>query len=143
VAAAIRVTELPFGKLSLQSSPQLIPPGALLTTPVPVPALVTVRADVLGGGAVNVAVTVWLPIIFTVQVPVPLQPLPLQPAKVEPPVGEAVSVTSVSNVKFAEHVAVQPLMPPGALVTVPEPVPSITTVSVVAATGGMNAAVTI
>ena len=58
VAAAISVTELPLGKLKLQALPQLIPPGALLTTPVPVPALVTVRAAVLGGGAVNVAVTV-------------------------------------------------------------------------------------
>src|SRR5437016_3604331 len=86
--AAVRVTAVPLGKLAAQVAPQLMPAGALVTVPVPVPALETVSAKV---GSVNVAVTVVAAETVTVHVPVPEQPPPLQPVKVEPPAGAAVS----------------------------------------------------
>jgi hypothetical protein len=61
----------------------------------------------------------------TVQVAVPEQPPPLQPVKVEPAAAEAVRVTEV--LKLARQVEGQ-LMPAGALVTVPLPVPAGVTV---------------
>ena len=67
-------------------------------------------------------------VIVTVQVPVPSQGPALQPAKVEPVAGVAVKVTAVPLAKLAEQVAPQ-LMPAGVLVTVPEPVPDLVTVS--------------
>jgi hypothetical protein len=69
-----------------------MPVGALLTLPLPVPALLTVRFT---GDALNVAVTVVVAVTFTVQVPGPVHPPPLQPAKVEPVAGVAVRVTAV------------------------------------------------
>jgi hypothetical protein len=60
--------------------------------------------------------------MVTVQeVPVP-EHAPDQPAKVDPPIGDAVSVTAAPFVKLPEQVAPQ-LMPAGAEVTVPVPVP--------------------
>lgn len=112
VAVAVSVTELPLVKLAVQAVPQLIPAGELVTVPVPAPAFVTVNETVLGA-AVNVAVTVWLLVMTTVQAPVPLQPPPLQPAKADPPVAVAVSVTEVPGANVAVQVAVQPLMPAG------------------------------
>ena len=55
-----------------------------------------------------------------------VQPVPLQPPKVEPEAGVAVRVTMVPLLKFAEQVLPQ-LMPAGELVTVPVPVPALTT----------------
>ena len=75
----------------------------------------------------NVAVTVVSAVIGTVQVPVPEQSPPLQPVKVEPVKEEAVKVTEV--LKVNEQVPGQ-LMPFGALVTVPLPVPARMTVSI-------------
>ena len=63
---------------------------------------------------------------FIVTVPAK-QPVPLHPAKVEPDAGVAVKGTTVSLLKLAEHVVPQ-LMPAGELVTVPLPVPALTTV---------------
>ena len=77
----------------------------------------------------KVAVTVVAAESVTVQLPVPEQPPPLQPVKVEPAAGAAVSVTAVPLVKLAEQVAPH-VMPAGALVTVPLPVPAGVTVSV-------------
>ncbi len=70
----------------------MIPAGVLLTVPLPVPALLTVRPTC---DALNVAVTVVVEVMVTVQVPVPVHPPPLQPAKVEPVAGVAVRVTAV------------------------------------------------
>jgi hypothetical protein len=42
--AAVRVTTVPPAKLSVQSSPQLIPAGALVTVPDPAPVLTTVTS---------------------------------------------------------------------------------------------------
>ena len=55
--AALKVTDVPLVKSPLQSLPQLIPAGALVTVPAPVPVFETVRVAMPGGG-VNVAVLV-------------------------------------------------------------------------------------
>jgi hypothetical protein len=78
---------------------------------------------------VNVAVTPWVSFIVTEQLPVMLMHAPLQPLNVDPAACVAVSVTTVPDVKAAEHVAPQ-LMPEGALVIVPAPVPFLVTLSV-------------
>src|SRR5205809_7945222 len=69
-----------------------MPAGALVTLPVPAPALLTVSVKV---GRAKVAVTDVAAFSVTAQVPVPAQPPPLQPAKVEPAAGAAVKVTVV------------------------------------------------
>ena len=76
----------------MQSIPQLIPAGLLVTFPLPVPVLLTVR--VYRVVAVKVAVTVRAWDIVTWQVPAPLHD-PLQPANFEPLAGVAVKVTTV------------------------------------------------
>src|SRR5205809_6063380 len=124
--AAGRVTAVPLVKLAEQVAPQLMPAGALVTVPLPVPAGVTVRVKLC---RVKVAVTVVAAERVTVQAPVPEHPPPLQPVKVEPAAGAAVSVTAVPLVKLAEQVAPQ-VIPAGALVTVPLPVPAVLTVRV-------------
>ena len=83
----------------------------------------------LGATKLKVAVTVRLELMATVQVPVPEQPPPDQPAKVEPAVATAVRVTLVPELYTSEQSAPQ-LMPTGAEVTVPEPVPAFATVRV-------------
>ena len=45
-ATAVSVTTVPVGYLAVQSAPQLIPTGLLVTVPLPVPARITV--SVLG-----------------------------------------------------------------------------------------------
>jgi len=53
-AVAVSVTELPVANEALQVAPQSMPDGLLVTVPVPVPTLLTVRVE---GAASNVAVT--------------------------------------------------------------------------------------
>src|SRR5437016_1732301 len=125
VGTAVSVTAVPLVKLAAQVAPQMMPAGALVTAPLPVPALLTVSVKV----GVKVAVTVVAAESVTVQAPVPEQPPPLQPVKVEPATGVAVNVTAVPLAKLAEQVAPQ-LIPTGALVTVPLPVPALLTLSV-------------
>jgi len=122
----VRVTAVPVVKEVEQVAPQEIPTGALVTVPVPAPALDTVSAK---EDCMKVAVTEVAAVIVTVQVPVPVQPPPLQPAKVEPAAGAAVKVTAVPLVNGVEHVVPQEI-PAGLLVTVPLPVPERETVSV-------------
>jgi hypothetical protein len=62
---AVKVTCVPLLKLAEQVGPQLIPGGALVTVPVPVPALVTVKGNV---SVAKVAVTVCAMFMVTVQV---------------------------------------------------------------------------
>ncbi|HWW61848.1 MAG TPA: hypothetical protein VN181_10810, partial [Thermoanaerobaculia bacterium] len=105
--------------------PQLIPPLLLVTVPLPVPCL-----DICSvyGAELNVAVTVRLPFIVTVQAPPLVLSHPLQLLKVEPDAAEAVSVTGLP---FA-YVALQDgpqLIPAGALEIVPEPVPAVRVVN--------------
>src|SRR5437762_13524278 len=120
---AVNVTAVPVVKLAEQVAPQVIPAGELVTVPLPVPALLTVRAKL---GRLKVAVTVVAAESVSTQAPVPEHPPPLQPLKVEPAAGVAVSVTTVPLAKLAEQVAPQ-LIPAGALVTVPLPVPALET----------------
>jgi len=127
---------VPLAKLAVQVAPQLMPAGLLVTLPAPVPALETVSVKVR---RVKVAVTVVAAESVTTHVPVPEQPPPLQPLKVAPTAGVAVSVTAVPLAKLAVHVTPQ-LIPTGALVTVPLPVPALLTVS--AKLGRLKAAVT-
>src|SRR5687767_3274591 len=75
----------------------------------------------------KVAVTVLRSVIATWQALVPLQPPPDQPAKSLSASGSAVSVTVVDE-NSAEQVPEQ-LRPSGLDVTVPSPVPELTTVS--------------
>jgi hypothetical protein len=136
-AAAVNITGVPLAKLALHVVPQLIPAGELVTVPVPVPAFVTVKANVV---VLNVAVTASAAFIVTTHVPVPLHPAPLHPANVEPLPPVAVSVTTVALLKFAEQVEGH-VIPAGLLVTVPEPDPASVTVS--ANWIGLNVAVTL
>ena len=122
---AVSVTAVPLAKLAEQVAPQVIPAGELVTVPLPVPALLTVSAKL---GRLKVAVTVVAAETVTTHDPVPEQLPPLQPLKIEPAAGVAVSVTAVPLAKLAAQVAPQ-VMPAGALVTVPVPVPPFETVS--------------
>jgi len=124
--AAVNVTAVPLANAAEQVAPHEMPVGALVTVPVPAPALV--MASVKGCRA-NVAVTDWAALIVTVQVPVPVQPPPLQPLKVEPVAGVAVKVTAVPLPKAEEQVVPQEI-PAGALEIVPAPVPDLVKVSV-------------
>ena len=78
---------------------QLIPDGELATLPVPLPLVATDSAKVLA--VPKVAVTVAAAVKVTVQLPVPVQPPPLHPVKAEAPVGAAVSVTVLPELKLA------------------------------------------
>jgi hypothetical protein len=124
---AAKLTTAPFAKLAEHVVPQEIPAGELVSVPVPVPLLATVRMK--GPGfAVKFALTDFAASMVTLQVPVPLQ-APLQPANVEPESGVAVKFTTVSLAKLAEHVAPQEI-PAGELATVPVPAPVLATVRV-------------
>ncbi len=127
----------------LQVVPHTNPAGDDVTTPVPVPAFVTVMDGVPEGGGgggggdplvVKVAVTLDAAFIVTVHEPVPLQ-APLQPAKADPLLAVGVSVTTVPRLKLALQVAPQ-LMPAGELETDPAPVPALLTDNVKVVGGG-------
>jgi hypothetical protein len=109
-----------------------------------VPAVDTESVKVVGGAAVNVAVTLRAALIVTTQFPVP-EHAPLQPAKLLPALGVAASVTTVPAVKLLEQVPGQ-LIPAGPDATVPLPVPAVLTESVKLGGGvttGSNVAVTL
>jgi len=118
-----RATVLSAMNAAAHVPPQLMPAGVLETVPAPVPDLVTVSVNVVG---MNVAVTLRFADMPTVQVPVPEQ-APDQPEKVEPLPADAERMTVVSDTNDATQVEPQ-LMPEGALVTVPVPVPAFVTV---------------
>ena len=102
----------------------MMPVGADVTVPFPLPFLVTVSVYVL---SVKVAVTFLTAVIATVQVPVPVQPVtPDQPAKVEPVRAAAVRTTLSLAANKAEQVVPQLMSVPA--VTVPVPVPALVTV---------------
>ena len=90
--AAVKVTTLPKLYGEVQVTPQLMPAGAEVTVPAPLPAGATVK---LNNCKVNVAVTDVAALTVTTQVPVPLQPPPDQPVKLEPADGAAVKVTTL------------------------------------------------
>src|SRR5436305_6076757 len=105
-----------------------MPAGLDVTEPVPDPAVATVSANVAATW-LNVAVTVCAALIVTVQVAVVPLHAPPQPPNVLPVAGAAVSVTVAPVVKLAEQVPGQ-VIPVGADVTVPVPVPLVVRVSV-------------
>jgi hypothetical protein len=76
---------------------------------------------------VNVADTVCAELMVSRHVCFPEQPPP-HPAKMDPEAGAAVRVTTAPLLKFAEQVTPQ-LIDPSLLVTVPDPVPCLVTVS--------------
>jgi hypothetical protein len=125
---SVKVTCVPLAKLPEHPSGQLIPSGALVTFPLPVPASVTVKIKFVEVPAAKLAVTVVACWIVSVQVPVPSQFASVHPVKVDPFVGVAVKVTTVPIAKFAEHPDGHEI-PAGELVTVPVPVPLSVTAS--------------
>jgi hypothetical protein len=127
-AAAVSATTAPLAKLAEHVVGQLIPAGALDTTPVPVPASFTARVKLFALCA-KLATTVVAAVIVSVQVPVPSQGPAPHPVNVDPLAGAAVNVITVPLAKPNEHVAPQ-LIPAGLLVTVPVPFPPGVIVSV-------------
>lgn len=122
---AVSVTLVPTGNGATQVAPQEMPAGEDVTDPVPAPERATVKFAVL---RVKVAETLRAAVMVTVQVDaVPVQ-APLQPAKLLPDAGTAVRVTDVPLTKSAPQVVPQ-AMPAGAEVTVPAPLPSLTTLN--------------
>ena len=114
----------------MQSLPQLMPAGVLVTVPPPVPPLVTVSMSV---PSVKVAVHVRSAVMATVPV---VQPVPVQPAKVEPVAGVAVSATLVPDTY--DSVQSDPQLRPDP-VTVPLPLPAFTTARLNVGGGGVAA----
>src|SRR5207249_9066834 len=123
---AVRVTTVPEVKEVEQLAGQEMPVGALVTVPVPAPAVLTVSAN---EDCMKVAVTVVAAFSVTAQVPVPVQPPPLHPVNVDPAPGVAVRVTTLPFANDAEHAAPHE-MPAGLLATVPLPAPAFETVNV-------------
>ena len=138
LGVAVSVTVDPLAKLATHpvtpAAPfvivQLIPAGADVTVPLPLPPPDTLRP----GEALKVAVTERALVIDTVHGEVPVH-APLHPAKTLPVLAEAFSVTEAPVENVVEHpvapatpfVIVQ-LMPAGVEVTVPLPVPPPETV---------------
>ena len=74
----------------------------------------------------NRALTVLAALMVTTQLPVPVHP-PSQPAKVEPAFAAAVRVTTVPEANLCVQEDPHEI-PKGLLLTVPPPVPALTTV---------------
>jgi hypothetical protein len=127
-AAGVKVTLVPGLYVSLQSEPQLIPAGLLVTVPLPVPDFVTVRVYCCCCCSVNVAVTVLSLVMDTVQAPAPEQ-APDHPVNVDPESGVGVNLTLIPWLNSSLQSAPQ-LIPAGLLATVPLPVPVFVTVKV-------------
>ena len=130
-AVAMTSTVVPLGLEPLHE-PAEPPLNLHWTVPLPVPAVVTVSVDSVGGTRLNVAVTALFAVIVKEQgeveqlaaEPVP----PLKPAKVEP----ALAVAMISTVvPFGCGLVQAPAEPPLNLhLTSPVPVPAVVTESV-------------
>lgn len=123
-AVAVSVTAAPSVNCTKQLTPQLMPPGELLTVPEPEPVFVTMSVR----RRTNVAVTVLSPSTVTAQAPVPEQLAPDQPVNTEPELATAWSTTEVPCPNINEQVVPQ-LIPVGVEVTKPEPFPAFVAVS--------------
>ena len=124
VAPAVNTTTVFCARVSVQSTPQVMP--VPVTVPVPAPDLVTVNKNVGTTTTSNCAFTVCAALIVTLHVPVPLHPAPVQPANVDPATGAAVNTTTVFCASVSLQSAPQ-LMPVPA--TLPLPVPLLVTVN--------------
>jgi hypothetical protein len=124
LAAAVRVMDWPSEYDSIQSNPQLIPAGLLVTVPDPKPDLTTLSSCMESLIRLNVAVTVISASIVNEHVLVPEHPPPTQPAKVESGSAWAVKVTTLPWENTSEQSLPQ-LMPVGLLVIVPDPEPNL------------------
>lgn len=122
-AVAVSETLVPSVKDAEHELAQSIPPGLLVTRPLPL--TLTLNVYVFGWVRVNVADTDLVEVIEMEQVPVPPQ-APVQPEKFEPLCALAESETVVPLVKLAEHVPGQ-LMPAGLLMTLPLPPSTVRT----------------
>jgi hypothetical protein len=91
VGVAVSVMAVFWGKLAAHVVGQLIPAGLLVTTPVPLPAVVTVSDSLV---ALNVALTFSAAAMVRVQAAVP-EHAPLHPEKTELLPAVAVSVIFV------------------------------------------------
>jgi hypothetical protein len=118
-AVSVKVTGVPLVKFALHVTGQLMPVGVLVIEPEPLPDKLTNSGKVT---ALNVAVTDCAAFILTLQEPPVPEHAPLHPAKLDPAFAVAVKVTVVPLLKFALQVLEQ-LIPEGALVTEPEPLP--------------------
>src|SRR5947207_3231452 len=98
-------------------------PAGLATSPLPVPSFVTVSRT---GTTSKVAVTVLVAVTATVHRAPATVSHPRQPENVEVEAGFAVNTTLVPVANRAEQTEPQSI-PAGALVTVPEPRPALTT----------------
>ena len=130
LATAVRVTLVPWAKVVLHVPPQLMPPGELVTAPVPVPLGATLNVNCGGGGAVpelKFAVATTAELIVSVQLPVPEQ-APLQPVKVDPAFGVAMRVMTVLASR-SEKQALPQSNPSGDEVIRPFPLPALVMVS--------------
>ena len=125
LGAAVSVTEVLAGKFELQKVPpfpQLIPAGALVILPTPLPPKPTVKLNPPPDD-VKLAFTFSDAAIVTLQTVEVLVQAPVQPVKVDPPLGAAVKVTIVFGA-YATAQVVPPLpqlMPAGLLRTFPVP----------------------
>jgi hypothetical protein len=128
LGVAVSVTSVPGVKLDAHVVGQLIPAGFDATVPVPAPAVATLSANT-GTRELKLAVTLRAALIVTVQVSeMPLH-APLHPPKVLPPLGAALSVTTVPSSYVAAHDVAGHTMPAGLDVTPPEPEPAVDTLS--------------
>jgi len=121
---AVIVIVLPPSYVAEQVDPQLIPAGADVTVPPPVPAFDTERTNV---ALSKRASTLLAASIETMHVPVPAQ-APDQPANVEPEDGVAVRNTSVPE-GYPSAQSPPQAMPAGMDATVPLPAPLFVTES--------------
>src|SRR5438309_7303291 len=103
-----------------------MPAGLDVTVPLPTPVLLTVSVKRC---SVNIAVTVRVALIVTVQVVPETESHPVHPVKIESGPGVAVSVTGESLVNDAEQ-ALPHVIPAGFDVTLPSPSPCLITASV-------------
>ena len=93
--AGMSVTEVPSSYVSVQSLPQLIPVGLVVTVPEPVPVFDTVRVKVASGFRSKVAVQVRA--AFIVTWPSPQSASPVHPANIDPALAVGVNVTTVPS----------------------------------------------
>ncbi len=144
-ALAVSTTVAPFANVPVHGTPEItmqVNPGSANAVPPPPPVAFRVSGYVAGW---KVAITLFAPVIETVQTFPDAEVQPLQLVKIDPASGAAVSVTAVAGDVLgtgAVHPSVEPVvqeMPPP--VTVPRPLPDVFAVS--SQVAGWNVAVAV